>query len=179
MASSGWRFAQEMDGHTKIICPIDFSQPAAVALDVAVVMAERIEAEIVLVHAVAPLAPPPEASTFLDGKREQDLAKSAKKKLRDLAKENVPDVIRLRSIVAIGEPSEVVTQISKEERVSFIFMASHGESGWESATLGSVAERVIRSACCLVLIVPRPTDENDTWTTFVQHSGSVTSGSEL
>jgi universal stress protein A len=171
-----------MNVHTTILCPIDFSEPSTIGLDVAVLMAERIDAEILLVHVIppVPVAALPQASPAFDiGAYEKELTKSAKSRLKELAEKNIQSDIKVRSVVVTGDPAQEIDHIGANEDVSMIVMASHGESGWRRLVFGSVTEKVIRSACCLVLIVPEPDEDDSSWVTFVRRAGKKTEGSEL
>jgi len=57
--------------------------------------------------------------------------------------------------IEIGIPADVILQLEKEEDVSVIVLGSHGKSNIKEMFLGSVSERVIRSALKPVLVVKR------------------------
>ena len=46
-----------------------------------------------------------------------------------------------------------IAQYARDHAVDLIVLASHGRTGFKRAVLGSVAERVVRSAPCDVLVV--------------------------
>jgi nucleotide-binding universal stress UspA family protein len=49
-----------------------------------------------------------------------------------------------------------ITQFAKEGGFDLIVMGTHGRSGLKHLLLGSVAERVVRTAPCPVLTVRKP-----------------------
>ena len=52
-----------------------------------------------------------------------------------------------------GAPAETIVRAAKEWSADLIVIASHGRTGVRRALLGSVAEGVMRSAPCPVLVV--------------------------
>jgi nucleotide-binding universal stress UspA family protein len=60
--------------------------------------------------------------------------------------------------VAYGEPAESIVTSARECGADLIVMSTHGRSGVPHLVLGSVAERVIRSAHCPVLAVRETRD---------------------
>jgi universal stress protein A len=58
--------------------------------------------------------------------------------------------------VETGAPAATIVRAAKEWPADLIVIASHGRSGVRRALLGSVAEGVMRSAPCPVLVVRAP-----------------------
>ena len=64
--------------------------------------------------------------------------------------------LRLRDVtadIAIGPAAQVIEAMAWRRRCDLIVMGTHGRTGVSHALLGSVAERVLRSAPCPVLTV--------------------------
>jgi nucleotide-binding universal stress UspA family protein len=55
--------------------------------------------------------------------------------------------------VAVGDPIERITDYAAEHTVDLVVMGTHGRRGPSHWMIGSVAERVVRSAPCPVLVV--------------------------
>lgn len=55
--------------------------------------------------------------------------------------------------VAIGNPAQEILQMAARIEADVIFIGSHGRRGIERLLLGSVAERVVRSASCPVVVI--------------------------
>ncbi|MEM4782184.1 MAG: universal stress protein [Halalkalicoccus sp.] len=55
--------------------------------------------------------------------------------------------------IAAGRPHRVITNYAEKEGVDMIVMGSHGRGGVKRVLLGSVAERVLRTARIPVLVV--------------------------
>ena len=56
-------------------------------------------------------------------------------------------------------PAAAIADYAKEERIDLIVMGTHGRGAIAHLLLGSVAERVVRSAPCPVLTVRSPERE--------------------
>ena len=57
--------------------------------------------------------------------------------------------------VETGSAAERIVSYADRQRVELIVLGAHGRTGFSRALLGSVAERVARTAHCPVLTVPR------------------------
>ena len=68
--------------------------------------------------------------------------------------------ILLATKVVTGEPSHTIVEYANAGAFNLIVMSSHGRTGLPHLFLGSVAERVLRTAPCPVLTV-RPHDGDD------------------
>ncbi len=62
----------------------------------------------------------------------------------------------LHPAVSEGEPWREIDRFAVEHRVDLIVTGTHGRGGLPHAILGSVAEKVVRTAPCPVLVVREP-----------------------
>jgi nucleotide-binding universal stress UspA family protein len=148
-----------MASFKRILCPLDFSEPAHLGLETAVELASCFPAELLLVHVVPPVpmtAIPQAAPVFDVGVYQKELTRSAEEGIAAVIEKHVPKGVRARSIVADGDPAHEIARIAKDEGVDLIVMSTHGESGWRRFVFGSVAEKVVRIAHCPVMTVPEP-----------------------
>jgi len=148
-----------MPDFKRILCPVDFSEPAHVGLAAAVELAARFSAELLVVHVVPPVpvaAIPQAAPAFDVGVYQNELADSAEEGVEKMVADEIPDGIRARSVVIKGEPAHEIVRVAGEQQADLIVMSTHGESGWRRFVFGSVAEKVVRLAPCPVLTVPEP-----------------------
>jgi nucleotide-binding universal stress UspA family protein len=60
--------------------------------------------------------------------------------------------LRFQSLLPQGRPSEQIIQAAQDEKVDLIVLGSHGRSGLARLYMGSVAERVIGTVKCPVLV---------------------------
>lgn len=128
----------------KILCPMDFDQNSLSALAVAIELAQRITT-LCLLH-VVPVPPGPEVAISF-GKMEAEV----RTRLERLARRKVNGKVRYEVEVMMGDPGVEILQAAKRGGADLIVMATHGRKGLRHFVLGSVAERVVREAPCLVL----------------------------
>jgi nucleotide-binding universal stress UspA family protein len=55
--------------------------------------------------------------------------------------------------VAMGIPYRKISEIAEAEKVDLIVMATHGRTGFSHLFMGSVAERVVRTAPCPAMTI--------------------------
>ncbi len=61
--------------------------------------------------------------------------------------------INLKSELKIGNPAETILNTIEEENIDLLIVGNSGKHGLNRFLLGSVAEKVVRSAKCPVLVV--------------------------
>lgn len=61
-----------------------------------------------------------------------------------------------RAEVIMGKPADAIAEYAEKNGVDLIVIATHGRSGVSRWVFGSVADRVLRSACVPVLMVRAP-----------------------
>lgn len=139
----------------KIVHPTDFSAEAEAAEQEAVRLARRLNAELVLVH-VATETPLYGEQMFAmpDVKRIYEAqARWAEERLAEraaaLTREGIPARWRRR----VGVVHAEIGTVAREEAADYIVIGTHGRGGLDRVMLGSVAERVVRTAPCPVITV--------------------------
>jgi nucleotide-binding universal stress UspA family protein len=55
--------------------------------------------------------------------------------------------------VVMGSPSDETVKVATAERIDLIVIATHGRTGLGHLVMGSVAERVVRTAPCPVMTI--------------------------
>jgi nucleotide-binding universal stress UspA family protein len=141
----------------KILFPTDFSESANAALGRALFLAECLEAELHMLHAVV-------LHEFDPNNPEHDFpgAEEVFRKLFEIADSNMAGLLKqhgremltLREIKRRGVSApEVILSYAEEMGADLIVMGTHGRRGPARLLLGSVAEAVTRNALCPVLTV--------------------------
>ena len=75
----------------------------------------------------------------------------AEERLNEIVGEvTMPGTI-IRTIVVHRDAASEIVRIAEKENVDMIVIATHGMTGWRRVVFGSVAEKVVRLAKCLVL----------------------------
>jgi nucleotide-binding universal stress UspA family protein len=141
----------------RILVPTDFSDAAQNGLDYAVGLAKAFAAEVFLLFVVEPVyyATPADlygASANLSMLLEEQ-KRIAREQIARLGRQIKRREVRFRSSIETGVPYEVITETARKQRCDLIVMATHGRTGLSHLLLGSVAEKVVRTATCPVLTV--------------------------
>ena len=149
----------------KILVPVDYSDCSRVAMEYALFLAERFEAEIEVLH-VAEI-PPGEEHTVVkpDTGKEQLLSElimqqAVKEATEFLAPFARDATIPIEKSVLKGRPGKVIVEAAADRGADLIVMGTHGRSGFDRLIMGSVTERVLRSAPCPVVVVRHPDEES-------------------
>lgn len=140
----------------KIVCPTDFSEPSLAGVRIAAELAGEFGAEILLVHVVGPIptaATAPGPTRFDVPIYRRALEEQAMKSLEEVGKKEIPAEITVRPFVTHGNPGRRIVKLAEEEEADMIVISGHGESGIQRLIFGSVAEKVVREACCPVLSI--------------------------
>lgn len=146
----GVKTAFSLNRVRSILVPVDFSESSLVALQYAVVLAQRYEAQLCLLHVIEPFHSGVRIDTTETQRNARVAAHKRLAKLADATKKLWPHTGReLRP----GHPVEVIVALAKRTSADFIVMGTHGRTGLTRAFMGSVAERVVRHALCSVLVV--------------------------
>ena len=64
--------------------------------------------------------------------------------------------VKVRSEILTGRAAEVFADYATQNEIDLILIATHGRSGVSRWVWGSVADRILRSACVPVLMVRAP-----------------------
>jgi universal stress protein A len=140
-----------------ILVSTDFSDYGDAAIAHAFRIAEPNGASVLLLHVldarppVNPLyahyypIPTPEQNRLAENEARSALRARVPAELRDSE--------RIELLVTHGTPAQEILRVAEERRASLIVIATHGRTGLLHLVLGSVAERVVRSAPCPVLVV--------------------------
>ena len=143
----------------RIVVPFDFSEDSRTALAVARDLAASYGGRIDLVHVVQP-AVDLQAEALLRGyviefDREK-LYRRAEQRLSQAVEKLGPTAVPVERHLLDGHVASELTQHAETSGADLIVLASHGLSGLQHFLLGSVAEKVIRSAACPVLTLRPP-----------------------
>ena len=138
-----------------ILVAIDFSAGSAAALHQALVLADRFDARLLLLHV---LHDPAEAPGFYSSKKAgkkvfRNMEEAASRMMDEFVAEYLKKRTKFETRIAPGLPAEQVVHLAKSEKVDVIVMGTHGRSGLKRLMIGSVTDKVIRSAPCPVLVV--------------------------
>jgi universal stress protein A len=142
----------------RILAPTDFSELSKQGLKRALELAEAFGAKLVLLYVVEPppypmegIVPSPLGATLLD-----DLERQATNDLAQMLSETQASKMDVARRVVVGIPYRKIVDVAEEEKIDLIVMTTHGRTGLSHLVMGSVAEKIVRTAPCPVLTI-RPT----------------------
>ena len=138
--------------YKKILVPTDGSEFAKKAQKHALFLASVSGAEIIAVSVTE--------NNFVNGLPLDDEVYQLNQILKERSEENLKEFdelneenIKITHVVREGSPARVILEVSEEDAVDWIVMGSSGKSGFDSFIMVSVADKVVNSAKCAVLVV--------------------------
>jgi universal stress protein A len=134
-----------------ILAPTDFSEHSTQAITYAFELAQKVGAKLSLLHVIEVPVYAIEVSLPLE-----DLEQDARRELARLLPEAETAHMAVTRLVEMGVPYQKILEMAAAEQVDMIVMATHGRTGLSHLVMGSVAERVVRTAPCPVLTIRPP-----------------------
>lgn len=135
----------------RILIPLDGSPTAEAILPQVRRLLLRAESEVLLLRAVeAPPGMGADAPVVL-----AELHDAASAYLQTTAARLLDQGIRVRPMVQVGYPAEVIVETASREQAGFVAMSTHGRSGIARWVFGSVTEKVLRSRLPVPLLLVR------------------------
>jgi universal stress protein A len=142
----------------RILVPVDFSDPSMRALDYAIGFSRRINSQLTVLHVVEPVYYPIASDTYgvgLDlGNVYAEIERAARIQLSRLAAKLAARRVAARSLLSFGTAPQSIVETANKLKADLIVMSTHGRTGLSHVLMGSVAERVVRTAPCPVMTVP-------------------------
>lgn len=148
-----------MNNINKILVPIDFSENSRIALDWAMTLADKLNARVVLFHAIDMpdvMKEPAQRHVLLKNDILQRVRDEADKDLQAFADKYDEEKITTAPDIVEGKPFIEIIKAAKTYNADLIVMGTHGRTGLQKMLIGSVAEKVVRKAPCPVLTVKHP-----------------------
>jgi len=133
----------------RILIPTDFSDTSLHAVDYAAELSKVSGATLTVLFVVEPLYYAGDLGLMLEEHqrfgKEQLATVAARLKRRGAA---------CRLVLRTGTPYQVIVDEAKWQKADLIIMGTHGRTGLSHLLLGSVTEKVVRTATTPVLTVP-------------------------
>ena len=153
-----------MAGFTNILHSTDFSEASGLACEHAVRLARQCGAKLTVLHVYPDPTRVPDAWSIRDPRPElEDVLSRVAAGAADVSVER---------LLRIGTPAERIVEYARSHHCDLIVMGTHGRTGLKHVLLGSVAEKVIRSAPCPVMVVRQQTDEQTAPRSTTEHNRS-------
>lgn len=141
-----------------LVCPIDFSETATRALAYATALAKWYEAQLTVVHVVPVFDESMESSLPLvkDERRTPyaPIRADVLAEMRRVTEQVGAAALNPALLAEEGRTHAVIVSRAASEQADLLVLGTHGRGGFNRLLLGSVAEKVMRTAPCPVLTVP-------------------------
>lgn len=143
-----------------ILTPIDFSENAAKIADAAMYVAGKFKAGLHFVFVVQEfedytgfMAPPVNMINL-----KEEIFESAQHQMNTFIEERAKEftdaeIPSVQGKVLTGDIAEEIMAYSKANNCNMIIMGTHGYKGLERILFGSIADKVVKNACCPVLTI--------------------------
>ena len=147
--------------YKKILLPTDGSEHANKAAKHAIWLASLSGAELTVLNVIE--------TSSLVGLPAEDLIVRIKEMLKEEGRKSLEEIsaiaarnktedechkeVKLNLVTEEGSPADIIVKKIKEENMDLVVMGTSGKHGLDRFLLGSVAENVVRSAPCPVLVV--------------------------
>jgi nucleotide-binding universal stress UspA family protein len=136
--------------YQRVLLPLDGSELAEGALYYAKGIAGRLGLEVILLH----VASKGEAESLPLHRAYMDqVTERFRRELSEVGEKAGGGPVVVKGEVAVGYPAEEILRYAAEKEADLILMATHGRSGVRRWVLGSVADKVLRSAALPVLLI--------------------------
>jgi nucleotide-binding universal stress UspA family protein len=130
--------------YERIVVALDGSELAEVAIPYAQEWAQRLGSELDIVTVCEPSCEQESMQRVYVDKIAAELGRTG---------------LRLHSVLLYGKAADAILDYSERNKISLIVMSTHGRSGVSRWVLGSVADKVLRSASCPILLISAPKGE--------------------
>ena len=136
-----------------ILVPTDFSEPANKALGMAIELAQRLDARLVLLHSWELPIGGYETAFVFTPEVILEIENDAQKRLDEARARAAAAKVPVTTHIRRGEARAMILEQAKELPADLIVMGTHGRKGVPRWLLGSIAEHVVRLSACPVLTV--------------------------
>jgi len=142
----------------RIVVGTDFSETAEHAVDAAVDLAVQVGGEVSLVHAYElPMYSFPDGVVVSSPDIAQKITTDALGRLEAAIEKRKARGIPIKSMLRMGAPWDELNGVAAEENADVIVVGTHGRRGFSRVMLGSVAERMVRTALRPLLVIRHET----------------------
>src|SRR5262245_51768943 len=135
-----------------ILVASDDSAASQAAAELACALGARLSARVTLLHVVSPpYVAPPDAVYAATPEELRALGEAARAVLEARVSALARPGLTLDISVHEGAPADTIIAVAARREVDLVVIGTHGRGGIAHLLVGSVAEAVVRHACCPVL----------------------------
>ncbi|MCC7369250.1 MAG: universal stress protein [Chloroflexi bacterium] len=134
----------------RVLVALDGSEQAEQALTLARMLAEALDADMLLLRVVTP-----KVGGF-NGQAPRDVLDlaAARRYVEKLARGLQTAQMWVSALAVVGEPGTMIAAVSRTQRASLLAMTTRGKAPLSSSELGGIAASSLRSATLPLLLVP-------------------------
>jgi len=139
----------------RILCPVDFSEFSDRACEYALSFARVYGAELFVLHVAEPFVPihPSYISPSLIDQISTQQVAEAEEQVRELKARQDWNDVEHEVVLERGPVADAILRFVEAKNIDLIAMGTHGRRGLDRLVLGSVTERILRTARPPVLAV--------------------------
>jgi nucleotide-binding universal stress UspA family protein len=134
-----------------ILCPLDFSEASAKALNTAKELKDFFSSELDILHVIPDIV----INKNIEIKESYDII------VKSLYEDNMNNLLKIKKdykvdatcLVEKGDPDKTIVSISKERDIDLIVIGARGLGLIKGMFIGSVTDAVLKSSPCPVLII--------------------------
>ena len=145
-----------------ILVATDFSEPSDAALAYGRSLARNFGAQLVVLHVARNIVAfgGGDGMVIIDPEVQRDVEAGLRQQLDSLLSGEDREQLGASTVLLISDvTSQAITDCASKANVDLIVMGTHGRGAVAHLLMGSVAERVVRTAPCPVLTVRHPEHE--------------------
>ena len=152
--------AKKFDRNTLLVA-VDFSSFSEAALFFASELAEKLKAQLVVLHVIHDPAEAPgfyaqkgKKKKFLQSMEEaaEEMMEEFLNKMHQAHPDQVP-ITEATPLLVVGTPVTRIVEIAEKKKASMIIIGSHGRTGLSHLLVGSKAQRVVQLSPIPVTVV--------------------------
>lgn len=137
-----------------ILVPTDFSANSENALDYAITLAQKEDAEIILLHAFYFTEVVPDIPADIIGSKIKNMEEESNNQLKILCHKVKNARVDCSYMSEYGTAVEMILETIDQYNIDLVIMGTKGKSKIERIILGSTTSRIIERAQCPVLAIP-------------------------
>jgi len=140
---------------TRILVPVDFSAHSDRAMRYAATLASQVGASVELLHIVEDISYGAFSEVYVPSMPDliQETVNDGVERLNSMQAAVFPHGADVATAVFVGRPASAIVDHAGTGGFDLIVMGTHGRTGLSHMLMGSVAERLVRTAPCPVLTV--------------------------
>lgn len=141
----------ESASFSRILVAVDGSEYAKKAFDKSIHLTQKLNSKLDVVHVVNDYTYGGDSATALEILEE--IKEEGRKILEEYKNKAMENNVVITTLLEIGDPGQVIVDISNKNTYDLIVMGSRGLSTFKELLIGSVSLKVMNHAKCPVMIV--------------------------